>query len=152
MRTQRSLWLQSSIDCNAAFPCGVQGGQAHLQEVKRFENNMSRDYRLNRRLYTACEHDVPTLCPDTCDMYAGHACGGQVLRCLTENKQKIKKSACKQEVFYFVKMEVRTLTAQSVCCLQWKVQACIHVKSFSHMIPLQTLFLCRLSRPCHCAS
>ena len=78
-----------------------------LQEVRRFEHSMSRDYRLNRRLSVDCERDIPNLCGDVCDTFSGNTCGGAVLRCLTDNKHKIKKSACKQEVFYFIKMEVR---------------------------------------------
>ncbi len=34
------------------------------------------------------------------------SCGGQVLRCLTENQDKLSTNACKDEVFYFIKMEV----------------------------------------------
>jgi hypothetical protein len=57
--------------------------------------------------YIACEADIPTLCGDVCDACAGAACGGAVLRCLTEKKVRIKKSACKKEVFCFLKMEAR---------------------------------------------
>jgi Cysteine rich repeat len=85
----------------------VYASSVCLQEVKRFVRGMSRDYRLNRHLYVDCEEDIPALCADVCDAYAGEACGGAVLRCLTENKARIKKSACKKEVFYFLKMEVR---------------------------------------------
>ena len=34
-------------------------------------------------------------------------CGGKVLRCLTDKIDEIKAEACKKEVFYFEKMEVR---------------------------------------------
>lgn len=81
-------------------------GKACKKEVTDFEHNMNRDYRLNFRLATSCEEDVYSLCPDVCDLYAGHACGGRVLRCLSDNREKLKGEACKQEVFYFIKMEV----------------------------------------------
>ena len=34
-------------------------------------------------------------------------CGGKVLRCLTDKIDDIKAEACKKEVYYFEKMEVR---------------------------------------------
>ena len=36
----------------------------------------------------------------------GQACGGRVLRCLTEKQDSIKNPDCSAEVFYFEKMEV----------------------------------------------
>lgn len=47
-----------------------------LQELRKYENSMGRDYRLNRRLALACESDVPTLCADECDFFSHEACGG----------------------------------------------------------------------------
>lgn len=81
--------------------------RARVQELRRFERSMGRDYRLNRRLASACESDVPALCADECDFFSHEACGGRVLRCLTKKRAQIKKSACKKEVFYFMKMEAR---------------------------------------------
>ena len=77
-----------------------------VQEVNRFEREMSQDYRLNRHLFKACEEDVAVLCEDGCNAYDG-ACGGQVLRCLSEKRADIKKQARRQEVFYYIKMDVR---------------------------------------------
>lgn len=36
----------------------------------------------------------------------GQSCGGRVLRCLTEQQDKLTSKDCKDEVFYFEKMEV----------------------------------------------
>lgn len=61
--------------------------------------------RLNFRLDKACQVDIGRLCADKC-VAMDRSCGGQVLRCLTENQDKLSTSSCKDEVFYFIKMEV----------------------------------------------
>ena len=62
--------------------------------------------RLNYRLSNACEADIDNLCAAECTPFLGQACGGRVLRCLTEKQDSIKSKACADEVFYFEKMEV----------------------------------------------
>jgi len=67
------------------------------------------DYRLNYKLNKECFHDVEMLCVHACDklLEAGsQTCGGTVLKCLSENVDKLKSKACKDEVFYFQKREV----------------------------------------------
>mmetsp|Transcript_18814 Transcript_18814/g.52452 ORF Transcript_18814/g.52452 Transcript_18814/m.52452 type:complete len:892 (-) Transcript_18814:83-2758(-) len=76
------------------------------EEVQKQEQRQNEDYRLNFRLHRACEVDVNELCSDVCSPFQGQACGGTVLRCLTDNREKIQDEACKHEVFYFIKMEV----------------------------------------------
>ena len=68
------------------------------------EVRSSQDYRLNFKLAEACKTDTAELCANKCE--ASQACGGQVLRCLTEKSDDIKSKACRDEVFYFKKMEV----------------------------------------------
>uniref|UniRef100_A0A061QLM5 Golgi apparatus protein 1 n=1 Tax=Tetraselmis sp. GSL018 TaxID=582737 RepID=A0A061QLM5_9CHLO len=75
-------------------------------EVTRFENRENQDYRLNYRLNTACELEIDTMCASACNPLMGEACGGQVLRCLSEQQDKIKSEECKKEVSYFINMEV----------------------------------------------
>jgi len=75
-------------------------------EVRRFENRENQDYRLNFRLNTACEVEIDMLCPDVCNPMLGEACGGSVLRCLSEKQDDIKEDECKKEVTYFINMEV----------------------------------------------
>ena len=62
--------------------------------------------RLNYRLSVACEQDVDSLCAQECHSSMGQSCGGRVLRCLTEKQEQLSSQACKDEVFYFEKMEV----------------------------------------------
>jgi len=76
------------------------------REVMRDQNKMARDYRLNYRLRTACESDIPRLCDNLCSTQAGAVCGGLVLQCLTEKQENITNQACQDEVFYFELMEV----------------------------------------------
>lgn len=47
-------------------------------EVLRYEQESARDYRLNHRLYTACNRDVGAICLDACDVQQGEVCGGKV--------------------------------------------------------------------------
>lgn len=54
--------------------------------------------RLNYRLNTACEADIDTLCAEECSPFLGSACGGRVLRCLTEKQDAIKSKECADEV------------------------------------------------------
>jgi hypothetical protein len=75
---------------------------------------MSRDYRLNWRLKNDCQEDATALCPSACSASGGEVCGGKMLRCLMDNKDKLKTEACRQEVFYFIRMDVRSLAL--VCC------------------------------------
>jgi golgi apparatus protein 1 len=65
-----------------------------------------QDYRLNFRLNKACSKDIEKTCKNKCSTYLGQACGGTVLRCLQDNMDKLQNDECKEEVFYFVKMEV----------------------------------------------
>lgn len=62
--------------------------------------------RLNFRLRDACGDDLTALCPAVCKDATKHACGGRALRCLTDNAMQIRSQACRDEVFYFEKMEV----------------------------------------------
>eukprot|EP00951_Prasinocladus_malaysianus_P016396 scaffold127716_cov50-Prasinocladus_malaysianus.AAC.1 len=91
--------LQENVDSQ-------EMGPMCRQEVRRQEERQAEDYRLNFRLNAACEADVDELCADVCSSFQGQACGGTVYRCLTDNRDNIKDDVCKDEVFYFLKMEV----------------------------------------------
>lgn len=67
--------------------------------VERYQKRQGDDYRLNYRLNRACEVEVDKLCPDVCSPFQGSACGGAVLKCLSENKANISDTACRREVF-----------------------------------------------------
>lgn len=54
--------------------------------MTRDQVRSNRDYRLNYRLSAACEADIDTLCAAECTPFLGQACGGRVLRCLTEKQ------------------------------------------------------------------
>ncbi|GAB4823102.1 hypothetical protein N2152v2_010148 [Parachlorella kessleri] len=76
-------------------------------EVERDQQQSASDYRLNYRLKEACMEDVRTHCSDlahTCSLEKG--CSGRVLQCLQNHLDKLQGEQCKEEVFYFVKMEV----------------------------------------------
>lgn len=48
-------------------------------EIKSYEEEISKDYRLNYRLRTACEADAKTFCPKMCAASEGlDVCGGKV--------------------------------------------------------------------------
>lgn len=76
-------------------------------EIVRFEERQSSDYRLNWGLERACEDTVPQLCGDICDRTSANPCGGKVLRCLVDKYENITNQECRSEVFYFIKMEVK---------------------------------------------
>ncbi len=46
--------------------------------------------RLNYRLTEKCEADIDELCSDACSFFTGQACGGRVLRCLTNKQDQVK--------------------------------------------------------------
>ena len=50
--------------------------------------------RLNFRLTDKCEDDIETLCGDACNIYTNQACGGRVLRCLTDKQEQVKSKVC----------------------------------------------------------
>ena len=50
--------------------------------------------RLNFRLSDKCEEDINTLCGEACALYTGQACGGRVLRCLTEKQDQVQSKVC----------------------------------------------------------
>eukprot|EP00892_Ulva_mutabilis_P008395 jgi/Ulvmu1/5928/UM026_0050.1 len=79
-------------------------GNECRKEVRRNMHHMAQDYRLNVRLKRACSVDVDVLCPGKCP--ESDVCEGQVLQCLQNNMENISSSECKDEVFYFIKMEV----------------------------------------------
>ena len=64
-------------------------GAACKAEVQRQAQRQSTDYRLNFRLHRSCEVDVDELCADVCSPFQGQACGGTVLRCLTEKRDEV---------------------------------------------------------------
>ncbi|KAK9797745.1 hypothetical protein WJX73_005342 [Symbiochloris irregularis] len=76
------------------------------EEVTRDQIRSNQDYRLNYRLASACEKDVAALCESECHPSMGQSCGGRVLRCLTEKQDLLTSQECRDEVFYFEKMEV----------------------------------------------
>ena len=47
-------------------------------------------HRLNYRLTDKCEADIDDLCSDACNFPTGQACGGRVLRCLTNKQDQVK--------------------------------------------------------------
>lgn len=69
-------------------------------------HQLSHAYRLNFRLRDSCKDDLATLCPDVCKDATKHACGGRALRCLTDKSAQIRAKGCRDEIFYFEKMEV----------------------------------------------
>lgn len=75
-------------------------------EIARDQNRSNQDYRLNYRLNAACELDIDELCAEQCSPFLGHACGGTVLRCLSDNKESVTSEECKKEITYFQLMEV----------------------------------------------
>ena len=50
--------------------------------------------RLNFRLSDKCEADIDNLCGEACALYTGQACGGRVLRCLTEKQDQVQSKVC----------------------------------------------------------
>eukprot|EP00879_Flechtneria_rotunda_P002629 GHRR01002831.1.p1 GENE.GHRR01002831.1~~GHRR01002831.1.p1 ORF type:complete len:772 (+),score=213.92 GHRR01002831.1:193-2316(+) len=81
-------------------------GKPCRKEVLEYEQSSSQDYRLNFRLKKSCKQDIEKLCKDSCHPDQAQVCAGTVLRCLTENYDNVKNSACRKEVYYFQKMEV----------------------------------------------
>ncbi|GBF91163.1 2-C-methyl-D-erythritol 2,4-cyclodiphosphate synthase [Raphidocelis subcapitata] len=81
-------------------------GQPCLTEVTQYEQTASSDYRLNYRLRVNCKDDVAALCAASCPL-EDRLCGGAVLRCLTDNQGRLRSAACRGEVLYFERMEVR---------------------------------------------
>eukprot|EP00197_Chlamydomonas_leiostraca_P010927 CAMPEP_0202884756 /NCGR_PEP_ID=MMETSP1391-20130828/41312_1 /ASSEMBLY_ACC=CAM_ASM_000867 /TAXON_ID=1034604 /ORGANISM="Chlamydomonas leiostraca, Strain SAG 11-49" /LENGTH=982 /DNA_ID=CAMNT_0049567983 /DNA_START=167 /DNA_END=3115 /DNA_ORIENTATION=+ len=81
-------------------------GKACREEIEAYEEEISKDYRLNFRLKQNCAKDVQALCASVCSETDGNVCGGKVLRCLTDNLDDIKADACRKEVYYYEKMEV----------------------------------------------
>ena len=49
---------------------------------------------------------MAALCEAECHPSMAQSCGGRVLRCLTEKQDSLTSQECKDEVFYFEKMEV----------------------------------------------
>ncbi len=48
------------------------------EEVMRYQQESARDYRLNHRLFKACEQDVGAICAEACGVKEGEVCGGKV--------------------------------------------------------------------------
>eukprot|EP00897_Mesotaenium_endlicherianum_P000593 jgi/Mesen1/10534/ME000083S10041 len=84
-------------------------GDECKKEIKRDEFRSAEDYRLNYRLNKACFNDVQKMCLHACDKALeinAVTCGGTVLKCLTDNLDKVESEACKKEVFSFEKLQV----------------------------------------------
>jgi hypothetical protein len=74
-------------------------------EVKRDEIRAAEDYRLNYRLNKACDAEIDDLCADVCSPFQGQACGGTVIKCLTEKGDNITNTDCRTELFGIEKRE-----------------------------------------------
>jgi len=74
-------------------------------EVKRDEIRAAEDYRLNYRLNKACDAEIDTLCPDVCSPFSGQACGGVVIKCLTDKQANVTNEDCRKELFGVEKMQ-----------------------------------------------
>lgn len=59
-------------------------GKACSEEVRGYEAEISKDYRLNFRLHKACEKDVDKLCPGLCQNSDGSvsSCSGGGVVCI----------------------------------------------------------------------
>lgn len=116
--------LQKNVDDKAM-------GSDCRKEVRKNVNRMSQDYRLNFRLQKACDPDISSLCEGVCPNQMT-ACGGKVLRCLQDKLDSITGSECRDEVFYFVKMEVsdyRNDIALAEACREDVDSFCDHVEA-----------------------
>ena len=70
---------------------------ARCQEQLQSERaEVSQDFRLMPSLQGDCRLDIEALCPSTCDTSKNEACGGKVIRCLRESRNKIAAPACKK--------------------------------------------------------
>lgn len=74
-------------------------------EVKRDEIRAAEDYRLNYRLNKACDAEIDDMCADVCSPFQGQACGGTVIKCLTEKEENITNTDCRNELFGVEKKE-----------------------------------------------
>lgn len=100
------------------------------KEVRKNVNRMSQDYRLNYRLHKACKPDIDTLCKYKCKNPL-MPCSGKVLRCLQDKMDSITGTECRDEVFYFIKMEVsdyRNDIALAEACREDVDKFCDHVE------------------------
>eukprot|EP00271_Cylindrocystis_brebissonii_P009749 TRINITY_DN2493_c0_g1_i1.p1 TRINITY_DN2493_c0_g1~~TRINITY_DN2493_c0_g1_i1.p1 ORF type:complete len:1041 (-),score=222.27 TRINITY_DN2493_c0_g1_i1:278-3400(-) len=99
----------SVIKCLVEHQKDPDMGAECAKEIQRDQLRSAEDYRLNYRLNKACFNDVKRMCLNACQgaVDSGSVtCGGQVLKCLSEKKEKIESPACKKEVFSFEKQEV----------------------------------------------
>lgn len=78
--------FSSHLKCLSQAPplaLSAEGGVGLLQASCLF-------CRLNYRLTDKCEADIDDLCSDACNFPTGQACGGRVLRCLTNKQDQVK--------------------------------------------------------------
>jgi len=87
------------IQCLANHDADAEMSSECRTEVKRYSQRAGEDYRLNYRLNKACDLEIDRLCADVCSPFQGQACGGTVLQCLSDKKENITDTACKNEVF-----------------------------------------------------
>jgi golgi apparatus protein 1 len=117
--------LQEKVD-------DTQMGTECAAEVRKNMRHMATDYRLNYRLYKACNKDIEGLCSDVCEHNSiTGPCAGRGLRCLQDKLDEITSPQCKEEVFYFIKMEVSdykndVLLAEA--CRKDVEKFCYHIK------------------------
>ncbi|GJP37078.1 hypothetical protein CLOM_g21523 [Closterium sp. NIES-68] len=95
--------LQDRID-DADF------GEACRKEVQSDLVRSAQDYRLNYRLHKACLPDIQKQCMHACDAASANGtatCGGMVLKCLQEKKDKLESPSCAKEVESFSLIEAK---------------------------------------------
>lgn len=68
----------------------------------------------------------------------GQSCGGRVLRCLTEKQDQLSSQACKDEVFYFEKMEVNDYRNDVILAEACRTDVDKHCKSVPKGAPAPT--------------
>ena len=93
----RSVWTAPILETKAGSDISRHVTCSSAPNTSRDTSSWLRR-RLNYRLNNACEADIDTLCAEECSPFLGSACGGRVLRCLTEKQDAIKSKECADEV------------------------------------------------------
>jgi len=68
----------------------------------------ARDFRLVPALQRNCKTDIQALCSETCDTAKNEACGGRVVRCLRENRDRLAVPGCKVSLKRVMKWQTQT--------------------------------------------
>jgi len=83
------------IGCLQSYADAPEMSASCQKQLLQERSAAARDFRLVPALQRNCRTDIQALCAEACDATKNEACGGRVVRCLREKRDRLAAPGCK---------------------------------------------------------